>query len=55
MKCKKSEPEPQEKPELTAKEQLAWEEISGQLAAALDLLEEYPVPYPPECLPAVIF
>ena len=55
MKCKKSEPKPETKPELTEKEMRAWKDTSEKLSAALELLENYPVPYPPECLPAVIF
>ena len=53
--CKKSEPKPETKPELTEKEMRAWRDTSEKLSAALELLENYPVPYPPECLPAVIF
>ena len=37
------------------KEMRAWRDTSEKLSAALELLENYPVPYPPECLPAVIF
>lgn len=57
MKCRKSEkkPEPAALPELTEKEMRAWRDTSEKLSAALELLENYPVPYPPECLPAVIF
>ena len=57
MKCKNTskKPEPATLPELTGKEMLAWEETSEKLSAALELLEEFPVPYPSECLPALIF
>ncbi len=55
MKCRKSKKKPASKPELTAKEMRAWEATSEKLSAALKLLEKYPAPYPPECLPAVIF
>lgn len=44
MKCEQSEKEIRE-----------WEEISLRLAAALEMLAEYPVPYPTECLPVLIF
>lgn len=45
----------QAQPALTPEARAEWEELSGQLDAALELLEEFPVPYPPDCLPAIIF
>ena len=58
MKCKKSrkeKPQPAVPAKLTAKEIRDWEKTSEKLSDALKLLENYPVPYPPECLPVVIF
>jgi len=40
---------------LTPEKIAEWEKTSGRLAAALDLLEEFPVPYPTDCLPVLIF
>ena len=42
-------------PELTPEKTADWEQSSQQIDDALDLLEEFPVPYPAECLPALIF
>ncbi|MBQ9502863.1 MAG: hypothetical protein IJU70_11950 [Lentisphaeria bacterium] len=55
MKCEKPKTEPGRLPDLDAEEIRDWEETSEKLSAALELLENYPAPYPPECLPAVIF
>ncbi len=58
MKCKKSnqeKPQPAAPAELTPEQIEEWEQTSGRLAAALELLEEFPVPYPLECLPVLIF
>ena len=58
MKCKKSHKEKPQKKEpdgLTPEQTAEWEKVSDRLAAALELLEEFPVPYPPDCLPVLIF
>ena len=54
MRCE-TQAQPSAMPELTPEETAEWEQTSGRLAAALELLEEFPVPYPLECLPVLIF
>ena len=54
MRCE-TQAQPSAMPELTPEETAAWEQSSQQIDDALDLLEEFTVPYPAECLPALIF
>ena len=54
MKCQ-TQAKPSAMPELTQEETAAWEQSSQQIDDALELLEEFTVPYPAECLPALIF